>query len=184
MQKTLVSARKDEYGKKDANSTFNPRVVARDVTGQEPANQVNAAASGMTREEILSVETIMLPNRNLYEVPECVMAMQNATRIYLNGNNLETLPNWLWRLEKLELVLLDNNRFTTIPEVILGLPNLRLLSMDNNDIRHVPERINLMPQLDTLFLYNNNRIDHLPYALMQCVRDGTIKVGLSKREGF
>ncbi|KAM0871727.1 hypothetical protein ACQ4PT_039211 [Festuca glaucescens] len=118
-----------------------------------------------------SLETLMLENQDLEELPQWLNKNMMLQSLQLRGcNSMASLPHWLGELTSLkELLLLGCDVLCSLPESIKQLIGLQRLNISNcPELNHLGERVCLLPSsLEILQIWDCNGIKSLPEGMEQ-----------------
>uniref|UniRef100_A0A2P2HWB4 Leucine-rich repeat and death domain-containing protein 1-like n=1 Tax=Hirondellea gigas TaxID=1518452 RepID=A0A2P2HWB4_9CRUS len=113
------------------------------------------------------LQSLILTNNCINELPRAVTAMQCLRELSLPGNRIDRLHPDIFdgpianTLSKLDL---SNNEIMYLPRSVLLLQHLATLSVGSNKLRRLPHNIFRMRTLKYLDISSNN-LDSLPFCL-------------------
>lgn len=89
--------------------------------------------------KIGEVETLMLSNMNISELPQTIHLFKNLENLFLDTNDLTSLPESIGSLRKLEFLDICRNYIQFLPDEMKGLKSLKFLTIDPTNIKDVLE---------------------------------------------
>ncbi len=108
-----------------------------------------------------SVDTLNLSNRNLKELPAFIASMTQLKFLYLDNNKLIFVPE-IGKLIQLEEISIENNQLTLIPEDFNNLKNIKLMNLNSNHLKCLSSSLfGNLANLTTLWM-NNCELMYLP----------------------
>lgn len=99
--------------------------------------------SEITFEDLATVETLILTNQDLNDLPQLLTKYTNLKSLNINDNKFRTIPKEIFELKSLEELSLANNGLTYISDKLNTLSNLSYLDLSYN--------VNIQESLDNVF---------------------------------
>ncbi|MGE5355097.1 MAG: COR domain-containing protein [Deltaproteobacteria bacterium] len=112
------------------------------------------------------IESIVLRNQNLYNIPQHVFSNSEIKYLDLSNNNITILPPEISKLNNLEFLYLNNNQLKNLPLELFGLKSLKVLEIRNNNIKELPDLFSSFENIET-FNCQSNPIQAVPNSLFQ-----------------
>jgi internalin A len=115
-------------------------------------------------------DELHLSYRNLTELPDEIIKLNNLTYLDLSHNRIKIFPRQLLKMPSLKKLVLNNNKIDKLPNKLDNLKSLEILNLRKNNLFDLPDSMVNMTSLEKLDLHDNPLLEIPPEII-----DGTTR---------
>jgi len=104
----------------------------------------------INKEALLTIQRLNLSSKDLANIPESIIILQDLKSLDLRDNNIEIVPQNLGNLKRLEELFLGVNSISYLPQNLKNLKELKILNLWRNNLTSLPDFITKLENLKEL----------------------------------